>query len=1131
MSNGTKVSRGTAALGSGVLCLLALLAAAPAAAQVSSKKSETQIQNYNLAPETARESVFEEAKKGPADTKRMLAQKIAIEEIERTETALSRLRNLVTSTPVKDIARADYLFRLAELFYDRARYYEQRNYDRRDQAFELERKDPARSAAYRQAAADDMRHSVEFADQAIKLYSELYANYRDTYSKIDAVLFYLGANLLQTDEPEAAKEVFEALALNFPKSEYLAQAYFMVGELAFGEGDMRTARASYERAAQFPEKSIYPFALYKVAWCAFNLADTAKEKKDSVGLLYESILAATERVAKQGDSMRRLRDDGLRDMTLFWATAYKYNDAVKFFTKVTAETEVGEAERTKLVARLARIYGERADYADSTALFRQLMELTPNDFAIVGYQREIVRNTRPGGSRAAIVASLNDLTDTLSRAMTFPDTNAGDLAKSREEVELLLRQFSTTYHSDAQTTNNEELYSLAGSLYEKYLALFGEEPGSYDIWFYAGELKYRLKRWSEAAVAYEKALTLSAGATGGAKGRYDQEATYASCLAQTNLVDMKGSVQAQASNSNSPTGELPPVPTPREISKDFSNMLSACERYLNTGPEVSAETAEIEYAVAYTLYDYDHLEAAIPKFGRLALDLYAAEPGRAQVSAELLLDSLALQRRFPEMKEWIGRLATAPVGQGKLAPKLRELGEQVNFKECRDLQQAKKFEDSGLCFVDFAQNHFESKLLDKALFNAAVSYEKIYKLDFSISLYEQIIEFRPDSELVPDTTFGLAQTYHRIAMYDKAADLYEQYARNNPKGEQVVNASANAYQFRQGLGQYDKAIANLKAFIKVSDRDKPKQREGIAEANYQIAMIQVEQGKKVEAIATLERFIREDGAVSPSRAIEARVKLGELSTPAKALAAYGEALLAVERLEPSVRETLTPAALDAASKAQFLLAEQIFKRYEAIEMKGNEEQVKTALRQKADVGTQARQEFDKVRLFKRPGWMIASSTRTGQMYMDFYKRVIDTPIPEGLPPLVEEEYRSVLEGQASELKQQAKQWFAGAIEVARRTGWFNDYSEQAAKLLQELDPTFKSLAELRVSPGYDSVGFYAPGYVDPSEQKKAGVLGGDGTGADAAPSATPAASPASTEAAPAAPEAAPAATPSEGGQP
>ena len=380
MIKGTTLSRAAKNLG-GSLLLLTL--AAPAAAQVTSNKSEAQIQNYNLAPETARESVFEQAKKGPADTKRMMAEKIAIEEIERTETALSRLRNLVTTTPTADPARADYLFRLAELYYDRARYYEQRSFDRRDQAFEQEKKDPARAAAYRNAATDDMSHSTEFAQKAISLYSELYANYRDTYANIDAVLFYLGANLLQTDDADSAREVFEALSQNFPKSQYLAQAYFMIGELDFGMGDAEHAMESYQRAAQFPERNIYPFALYKVAWCAYNLAETAKTRKEAVNLLYEAILAAKDRVATQGDSMRRLRDDSLRDMTLFWASAYKHNDALKFFTKVAAETEVSEVERTKLIARLARIYGERADYDDSTALFRQLIELSPNDFAIV----------------------------------------------------------------------------------------------------------------------------------------------------------------------------------------------------------------------------------------------------------------------------------------------------------------------------------------------------------------------------------------------------------------------------------------------------------------------------------------------------------------------------------------------------------------------------------------------------------------------------------------------------------------------------------------------------------------------------------------------------------------------------
>ena len=96
MTKGTKLRRAANSLGGS---LLLLMLAAPASAQVSSTKSEAQIQNYTLAPEASRESVFEQAKKGPADTKRMMAEKIAIEEIERTETALSRLRNLVASTP------------------------------------------------------------------------------------------------------------------------------------------------------------------------------------------------------------------------------------------------------------------------------------------------------------------------------------------------------------------------------------------------------------------------------------------------------------------------------------------------------------------------------------------------------------------------------------------------------------------------------------------------------------------------------------------------------------------------------------------------------------------------------------------------------------------------------------------------------------------------------------------------------------------------------------------------------------------------------------------------------------------------------------------------------------------------
>jgi tetratricopeptide (TPR) repeat protein len=315
----------------------------------------------------------------------------------------------------------------------------------------------------------------------------------------------------------------------------------------------------------------------------------------------------------------------------------------------------------------------------------------------------------------------------------------------------------------------------------------------------------------------------------------------------------------------------------------------------------------------------------------------------------------------------------------------------------------------------------------------------------------------------------------------------------------VINALNNAYQFRQGLGQYDAAVANLRAFIRASDADKPEQRQGIAEANFQIAVIQIERGQKSEAISTLERFIRNDGAVLPSRAAEAYARIADLTAELprgaeRALQWYTRTLEFVAGLSEETRAALSPAALDAASKAQFMLSEQIFIRCEAIQIKGNETQVKDALRRKFELAEQAKVEFEKVMQFGRPSWMIAARTRTGMLFHTLFKAFIDAPVPDGLTPLQEEVYRTDLESRAALLKEKAMERYSKAIEVAQRTGWFNEYSEQAAARLQELDPTFKAVAEFRSSPGYDEVRFYAPEFTRPGATAGRAVLGDDASG-------------------------------------
>lgn len=100
----------------------------------------------------------------------------------------------------------------------------------------------------------------------------------------------------------------------------------------------------------------------------------------------------------------------------------------------------------------------------------------------------------------------------------------------------------------------------------------------------------------------------------------------------------------------------------------------------------------------------------------------------------------------------------------------------------------------------------------------------------------------------------------------------------------------------------------------------------------------------------------------------------------------------------------------------------------------------------------------------------------------FFEQIIDAPVPPGLDPLVEEEYRTELENRAADVKQEAMDFYRQAIHVARENNWFNDYSELAARQLQELDRDFASGSEIRISPGFDSSKPYVLEYIGARER-------------------------------------------------
>lgn len=1038
------------------------LASVPALGQVTQEREEATVETFGLDAEVERPNIAEEAAQGPVSNARMLEDEVDISEIERTETALTRLRRLVQDTPATDVSRAEYMFRLAELYYDRARYYEQRAYRRRDEAFELREINPQRARAYEENAQADLDQSDQFASEAINLYADIYEQYYGTYPDIDAVLYYLGANMLQLGQNDAARMVFEDLALNHPQSVYLPQALLMLGELLFVEGDIPEAQMYYEAVTQFPTASVYPYALYKLAWCAYNTAEGPEDYERAVQLLFDAIVI-TE--SDQSPTRARLRRDALRDMALFYSEVYPADLALEFFEEIAPD------QAFDLVSRLARIYGDRAAYQDSNTLYRTLITLNSNSFDIVEYQREIVRNTRPGADDVEIVREMRRLVELYQLAQSFDDAEPERVRATGGQIELLLRQLATTYHAEAQTTLNEQFYALAFALYQDYTAAFPDSQHAYTMWFYFAELLYRNEEWLQAAEAYERALALSSPES----NQFDQEATYAACLGYANMVDLSAGARGSTGVGTVSVDEagLAPTPDPLPIPDEYQRMMDACDLYLATDPSPELAT-EIEYVIAYTYYDYYHLDEAVDRFAVLAMERTRYDAERGRVSAELLLDSLNQKRDYEGMKVWIDRFrATPSINSGGFAVQLQTLSEQIDFIQCNGKFADEDFTEAGQCYIAFVESHFESDLRCLGLYNAGLAFDRGGKFDFSISAMRYFQEYCPTHELAPETTYQLGMTFYRMGMYREAANQYREYAEANPRGDSVRDALINESRMRFGLGDHSGAVRALEAFVRASDDDDPEQLEAIGEATYQIGVVEHDRGSDGDAVAAFERVVSRYGRVLPARALQAHVQIARIHAARgdtqRASRWYSDTLEFWEGLDAETRAQLPGEARDAAAEAQFMLAEEVFAEFEAIPLQGSEAEVQAAIQSKIEVGRRANALYTVVvESFARPTWSIAAFTRVGQLYHVFYEQIIDAPIPSGLTPIQEEAYQTSIETQAEEQKATAMGFYADAILVAREFGAFSEYSDQAAALYQELDPTFKAGSEVRIEPGQDS---------------------------------------------------------------
>lgn len=1000
---------------------------------------------------------------------------------KKIDEQIVRLNQLLERAPKDHPDIPEFKFNKAELIWAKSKSYEMEAFNKQDECFTYQdQKDDKKLKACQNSMKRMLAEAKSLREQTVELYVDIIQNHKN-FKFLDEVYYYLGANLMEIGKRPQALDIFRELIKNYPTSKYVPNVLVAFGDYYFDADEMGDALKAYDKVTEsYKGSAVYGYATYKKAWCYYNLDD----KKRALDLFLETLNHAKKR--KDLPNSAPLAKQAMKDIVTTYAFVGAPSKAIPFFQKISGDDKEQWLDMSE---RLAVYYADKAKTEDSISMYRELIKLNQDSVRVLEYQYQIVRNQATNDSysletlkQLVLLLKLVQMAD--GGKFKDRDQDINEYKATRAKIEELTRNWATIYHREAQQTKNGDLYSKAYHIYKNYLETFKDSKDLYRMTFFYGELLYKLQQWEQAAITYEKALEIDE------KGKYTTEIVHSVVLAYFKVVSIsetkaalqdgaKEIVGAESDDKKEP--EKVEIPKKKEMSDLHQRLVKACQRYVELAPD-GDRIVDVKFTMARTYYDHNYLEEAAAAFKDVA---YSHSKHRlAVIAANLHLDSVNLLQKYDELEAEVNEyLDKKPVDDEAFVADLVSLASAISFKKCTVMDEKEEWKAASECFVAFFRKFPDSEYVDKALYNAALDFERMRDLGKAIKVRFFLLKATPESELAPKTLYNIGGNYHALAIYSQAAKFYELFVLNFPEDEKAEDALANASTFRQGLGEYDKAIDNYNRYLELFQKKKP---ERAAEVFYQIAKIYEKQGKLRKAFDQYEQYLSKWAKYgSDDNRFEAYAKLGMYywqregrTNRKKALAEFDKTLAQYNKLSDADKQAMTKGR-DAAAQAMFMIGEDVFENMAAMTIESKDEkELKKRLEKKLAKALEAKKIYEKVILFKRPDWAIASLYRLGANMETLANTIRKSACPKRLTADQCEIYKGILEDKAKQIEDDAISFYVKALDTARQANWFNKYTKEAETRLANLRPKdYRKPAELRAEPDHMQQGFSAVDFI------------------------------------------------------
>ncbi len=580
--------------------------------------------------------------------------------------------------------------------------------------------------------------------------------------------YYLRARSnAESGNVEAASADYLHLVRSYPKSDDVIPAYMALAEIAMNKSNWRGASEYLKPLERHPEDPRYPHALYRQAWCQYNLKDVPR----ALSYIEKNIRHYSE--SKQSRSDEALRENAVHDAALFFMAGYEQKlanfgvtDAYSYLRRLGPGELFGKI--MVRYAKLLRAHGHAEELAEWKNLLLREEGKRPESFEVVviTYEDQLNKRQYPG-----LVQTAKDLVAYRSRK-TAPEV----VARAERLILEAAHQLQVLITRNKDADGVAVLTKALAGVYDSFVQIVDEkDPRIPKVHYNLAESYFEIGQFEQATTHYRWVVEHGAWRAPNPKDPVNVQAASLRAIASRYELLRK---------RNLVPGDLKAKSIKEVDAKELDSKLSEWIGWIATHIEKTGKSAEaidsFYFEANRCIYAHGDLRVALQRLHDFALRYPKSK--YASPSATLVVDTYVASAEWEKLHELASEFLAVKEWKGSpFAIRLYELASNARFKSLESSYKAGEYASAIEKAEQFLSEYPESKRKADCLAIAGHAALSAKDRPKALGYFGQLMRSAPGTEAAASALLAEGSIHEEQLNYAAAGRTYRQYLSQKPE--------------------------------------------------------------------------------------------------------------------------------------------------------------------------------------------------------------------------------------------------------------------------------------------------------------------------------------------------------------